>query len=543
MSPVPPCCRVKRIIRQYRLLILLLAAIGIALSSCITIRPLPTRQPQATSTSTQPLADISPQSESIPAGYAQAAALLPAFQGDLQGLEDIPAYSIELAVDPALQTFRGRSRLHYTNTEDTSLERLYFRLLPNGGASYGGGTIAVSEANVNGEASQFNLSLDDSVLELVLPEPVNPFDGLMIDFNFSGKLSGAGSDAGYSSGYGMYSHEDGTTTLAGWFPQLAVYDRDGWHLDPVSSIGDSVFSDTSIYSVDIHAPEGVILAATGVEILRVPSAERITYRFVSGPARDFVLVMSPYFEITSTTVDGTIINSYSLPGHREASQQALDIAAASVRTFNERIGRYPFTELDVVETPLRGISGVEFPGILLIRSSYYDSPEDPVFPVLIAHEVAHQWWYNLVGNDVFEDPWLDEALTSYTSSLYFEQSGDRSAAAGLINYWQNDYQGALDKGQDDLVTESLAHFENLGGSDLYGDIIYSKGALFFDALRDEIGDEAFFQALQWYFEAYKYRIATPDDLLEEFEIAASRPLGDLYQEWLYSSQQALGDDG
>ena len=541
MSPVPPCCRIKRIIRQYALLIVLLAAVGIALSSCITIRPLPTGQPKVTTTSTQPLADTRPQPESIPAGNAQAAALLPAFQADLQGLEYIPAYSIELAVDPTLQTFQGRSRLHYTNTEDTSLERLYFRLLPNGGASYGGGTLAVSETKVNGEESQFNLSLDDSVLELVLPEPVNPSDDLMIDFDFSGRLSGTGSDSGFSSGYGMYSHVNGTTTMAGWFPQLAVYDRDGWHLDPVSSIGDSVFSDTSFYSVDIHAPEGVILAATGVEISRIPSADWITYRFVSGPTRDFVLVMSPDFEITSTTVDGTTINSYSLPGHWDASQQALDIAAASVRAFNERIGRYPYTELDVVETPLRGISGVEFPGILLIRSSYYDTSGDPVFPVLIAHEVAHQWWYNLVGNDVFEDPWLDEALTSYTSSLYFEQSGDRSAAAGLINYWQNGYKGALSEGQDDLVTESLAHFENLGGSDLYGDIVYSKGALFFDALRDEIGDDAFFQALQWYFEASKYRIATPDDLLEQFEIAASRPLDDLYQEWLYSRQQATGD--
>jgi aminopeptidase N len=469
-------------------------------------------------------------------------ALLPAFQGDLQGLEEIPAYSIELSVDPALQTFQGRSRLQYTNTEDTSLERLYFRLLPNGGASYGGGTLAVSEAKVNGEVSQFNMSLDDSVLELVLPELANPFDDLMIDFDFSGKLSGTGSDAGYSAGYGMYSHVDGTTTMAGWFPQLAVYDRDGWHLDPVSSIGDSVFSDTCFYSVDIHVPDGVILTATGVQTSRVPSADGITYQFISGPARDFVLVMSPDFKITSTTVDGTTINSYSLPGHRDASQQALDIAAASVRAFNERIGQYPFTELDVVETPLRGISGVEFPGIVLIRSSYYDTPEDPVFPVLIAHEVAHQWWYNLVGNDVFEDPWLDEALTSYTSSLYFEQSGDRSAAAGLISYWQNDYLGALSKGQDDLVTESLAHFENQGGSDLYGDIVYSKGALFFDALRDEIGDEAFFQALQRYFELNKYRIATPDDLLEQFETTASRQLDDLYLEWLYSKQQATGDD-
>ena len=65
-------------------------------------------------------------------------------------------------------------------------------------------------------------------------------------------------------------------------------------------------------------------------------------------------------------------------------------------------------------------------------------------------------------------------------------------------------------------------------------MVYSKGGLFFEALRQEIGDQAFFQALQAYFRDNQYRIADPDDLLNAFENAAGRQLDEFYQRWLYS---------
>jgi aminopeptidase N len=93
----------------------------------------------------------------------------------------------------------------------------------------------------------------------------------------------------------------------------------------------------------------------------------------------------------------------------------------------------------------------------------------------------------------------------------------------------------LKAGGDDLVTQGLAHFEGAGQDADYGGVVYIKGALFLAALRGEIGDAAFFDGLQNYFQEFQYKIAATPDLLEAFEQSSGRDLDDIYQEWLYST--------
>ena len=240
--------------------------------------------------------------------------------------------------------------------------------------------------------------------------------------------------------------------------------------------------------------------------------------------RDFTLAASPDFQVTSGSVDGTQINSFSSSGFEAGGEAALQVASGSLETYNQLFGAYPYAELDVVQAPMRYASGVEYPTIILINSDLYDDPQEMDFIITDAHEVAHQWWYNLVGNDVFDDPWLDEALATYSSALYLEQETGEGSYDGYIRYMQNDYNELTSRGLDDQVTESLAHFESLGpSSPMYGTIVYSKGALFFHELRQSIGNAAFFAGLQSYYRSQIYQVAQVNDLLDAFE-AASRTL-------------------
>ena len=186
---------------------------------------------------------------------------------------------------------------------------------------------------------------------------------------------------------------------------------------------------------------------------------------------------------------------------------------------------------------MRNALGVEFPGVFLVGSSLYDEPEAPEFSITIAHETAHQWWYSVVGNDIFDSPWLDEGLTTYSSSLYYEFGRSPEFVRNLIDFWQQPYERMKTEGTDDQITQSLGYFETLGNPGVYSGIVYYKAALFFHALRQEIGDEAFFQALQNYYQARKYGIAVPEDLLAAFEEAAGRPLETFYKEWLYTPEK------
>jgi aminopeptidase N len=327
-------------------------------------------------------------------------------------------------------------------------------------------------------------------------------------------------------------------TLTGWYPILAVHDASGWHLDPVSWMGDSTYSPTAFYTVEITAPKDSVVITTGTEYHTQPMGNHILHRIVSGPVRDFCVVISDYrygLQVSSQTVDGTTIHAYYQAKHKNAGLQVLDVAVKSLHAYNQKIGVYPFNEFDVVEVPLNHASGVEYPGLVLIGSALYDAPEKPDLAVTVAHETAHQWWYGMVGNDPFQTPWLDEALTTYTSSLYYEFNQGRAFAQGLVTYWQDRYDQTSTQGNDDRVSETLAHFQNRGDPRIYSTIVYVKGALFFNALRQQIGDSAFFSALQNYFHDHQYQMAVPDDLLKAFEQTAGRSLSDFYQQWLYSA--------
>jgi aminopeptidase N len=172
----------------------------------------------------------------------------------------------------------------------------------------------------------------------------------------------------------------------------------------------------------------------------------------------------------------------------------------------------------------------------MIGASLYSAPEKPDFEVTVAHEVAHQWWYNVVGNNVFDEPWLDEALASYSSSLFYEFDRGPGYVQGLQAYWRERYDKLLDESGDDVVTGDLKHFESLNMQSVYGGIVYIKGALFFKALRQEIGDKAFFQGLRDYYQSRYFSVAHAEDLLAAFENAAGGELDGFYQKWLYSRQ-------
>jgi hypothetical protein len=462
--------------------------------------------------------------------------MLPSARALLDSLPDLTHYTIDVNINPAANAFAGHALVEYINTESRPLESLFFRLLPNGGQGYGNGALEVSQTRVDGQVAETSLSVDDTVIQVSLPQELMPGERLEVGLDFQGvvPVDFGGEQSPWA--YGIYNTSQGVMALSGWYPILAVYDVDGWHLDPVSPMGDSVFSETALYTVDVTLPADQVLAATGIEIGRQPSGDQVRYQLVSGPMRDFFIVASRDFQVTSQTVDGTLVNAYYLPDYDLAAAEGLSVAASSLGIYNRRFGAYPFSELDVVQTPLQNALGVEYPGIVLVGASLYDKPDDPSFSVTVAHEVAHQWWYSLVGNDVFAEPWLDEGLATYSSSLYNQEDLGEGAYQGLVSYWQGRYDTLVNQGKDDVVTQGLSHFESLGDPRIYSGVVYAKAALFFEALRRTVGDQAFFAALQAYYKNYQFRVATRDGLLADFNKASGERLDALYQEWLYSEK-------
>ncbi len=461
----------------------------------------------------------------------------PAYQGDAAALAMASRYAIAFQVE-ADGRFEGRQVVRMTNSETAALDRLVFRLLPNGRKSYGGGSLEVRRAVLNGAVLPVTLNDDATVLELGLPQPLQVGDSLTITLDFAGAVphdfgpNGPGG-GGDETGYGIFNLAKNVLSLANAYPILAVYDAQGWNVDPVSAIGDSVYSDMSFYSVKLCLPSGWTVAATGVEVSRDDECSW----HVGGPVRDFFIAASPDFKMLEQQVGQVMVRSIYLPDDKAAAQQALTIAVRAVEVFEQRFGEYVFNQLDVVETPLIYASGVEYPGLVLIDADLYEAPDGAGFPMTIAHEVAHQWWYSLVGNDVFDEPWLDEGLATYSSVLYIEDTPGAMRAQDYLDYWRGRWDMLRQAGQDEAVTMPLSYFEQPEKQKAYSPVVYLKSALFYEALREKIGDQAFFSALRKYYQQERYQVASSADLLAIFEQESGQRLKPFYDEWLFNKSK------
>ena len=463
---------------------------------------------------------------------SQVDSLLPAFETDLESMPDLPHYRIRVEIDPNGLAYRGHLELDFTNLETVALDQLYLRLYPNGGESYGNGEIKVSTILLNGGEVEARLSLSNSLVEVPLTESLLPGEKTNLNLDFSGQVPIDFGGEESPNAYGIFNYSEGVLALSDWYPILAVFDQDGWNLDPVRPVGDAVYSDMAYYSVEVTLPTSSVLAATGVELDRQVNDQKSVVQLASGPARTFFLVTSPDFVLSSANAAGVSVNVYTLGDLSEARQHMLEVAVDSMKIFNQDFGMYPYRELDIVQAPMRNAGGVEFPGIVLIEAGRSQEPQNPILATTVSHEVAHQWWYNLVGNDVIEEPWVDEALTTFSSMLYWEKVYGAAAYGNVRADFQSRYDKAVENEVQGEINDGIEFYSQADHTSGYGAIVYMKGALFFTALREEIGDKAFFGALQDYYREHRYGIASGKDLLAAFEAISGRSLADFYRVWL-----------
>jgi aminopeptidase N len=456
------------------------------------------------------------------------AAMLPQFANDIAQLDDPTQYHIDLVADMETLTLTGSQRVLYTNNETDTLGEIYFRLFPN--TPEYGGWLSVERITVNGQQREVTYELSDTAVKVLLAEPLAPEAQLEIVIDFRVVVPEAN-----QHGYGAFNYEDGIMSLAGFYPLVSVYDDEGWNVELAPDYGDAVYSDAALYNLHLTVPQDVVVATSGSVISETDNDNGTrTLHCVSGPMRDFNVVMSRDFVVKSTTVGQTTVNSFHLSMDEAAGERVLRYVGDALRIYNERFGLYPFTEFDVIEAPITA-AGIEYPGLIVVAQRFYqEGQEGGFFEFATAHEVAHQWWYSMVGSDQVDEPWLDEALTSYSTLIYFEDiHGQQEAQSILAHYFEGPYQQMVEEGRDAAVAQPVVAFSE----EDYVTIVYGKGPLFFHALRQEVGDDTYFAIMREYLRQHKYKIATPESLMGVAESVSGRDLDAIYKEWVLSNKR------
>ena len=402
-----------------------------------------------------------------------------------------PSVTLTFDVAESYTTVHGTERVSFT--PDRPVTEVVFRLWLNGPAPVGnGGRIEVTSASLpmTFDAAGAGPGTQGTLLRLALPAESPAGRRITVDLGFTMTLPRADID--------RWGRTGATAWWASAHPMLAWVRGEGWDTTPaVGLLGETAANETATYDVTVEAPFGDTVLSIGLPgEPGATAAGKQRWRFRNPTARDVAVSVGPFTTRRADVGGVPVLYAVSdeLASGADAQRYlsvAQELTEESMRAFTELFGPFPYPSLTVVALDPIESAGVEYPGLIWLGSRRYG--------VVVPHEVAHEWFYGLVGNDQGDDPWLDEAFASYAEALVNDDSAE-------------EFVDALDSGG--AVGSPMSYWDDHPRD--YGRVVYAKGAAALLTARAEVGEAAFDALLRCFVNEHAHRIATPDDVREAF---------------------------
>ncbi|MFE2433003.1 M1 family aminopeptidase [Streptomyces sp. NPDC059373] len=400
-----------------------------------------------------------------------------------------PSYTVSLSSNTSGTVWTGHESAAFTNASSTALSEVYLRLWDNYHGTCSAMPITVS--NVTGGTAGA-LSVGCTALKIDLPTPLTQGQTATIGFDLGITVPSGADRFGYDGAFGMIGNA---------LPVLAVKDGAGWHLDPYTNNGESFYSLAADFKVTLDHPSTLLVPATGASVDTPGSSGRTITTATAAKVRDFAWAAGPFSKISGTSTAGTPVNVYSVSGISTADAQSmLTTAKSAVDAHASRFGAYPYGELDAVIDNNFWFGGMEYPGFVL----------DLVSTTALTHEIGHQWWYGIVGDDEYNSPWLDEAFTDYATDLALNKTG--------TGCWSSvSWASTAEK-----ITNSMAYWD--AHSSRYSTVVYGYGKCALHDLRRVLGDSVMAKLLKDYATSHWYGVSTTSEFKAAAQAATSTDL-------------------
>lgn len=502
-------------------------------------------------------------------------------------------YNIQVELNTGNHTLAGQLSLVYTNNSPDKLNFIWFHLWPN---AYKDKNTALFKQLQNSESRKekvdsvtemgFITELDwkvnnqkattipheeyADIVKVMLPEILLPGGSITISTPFKVKLPDYFSRLGFKNAEHMITQ---------WYPKPAVYDVLGWHPIPYLDLGE-FYSEFGSFKVDITVPANYVVAATGT-LLDIDEYEKYkeigaknyaviktainnndssdynklisklewykpmknsltkTLHYSAQNVHDFAWFADTNFVInydnlklyTQKRVDAfTFYHKESIDKWMMSCNYVKD--AVSFYTIN--VGEYPYAVVNAVEGPVNsGSGGMEYPMVTLITQP--DASHE-LLDAIITHEVGHNWFYGILGNNERFHPWMDEGMNTffqyrYEATKYKANSILPPTPSNLLKLSVPEFETIIYKSftqikiEDKIDKEATAYETD----ELYGGSVYMKAAMWMHLLEMEMGKEDFQKGIEMYFEKWKFKHPYPEDFRKVMEDAAGKSLKKIFK--------------
>jgi len=424
-----------------------------------------------------------------------------------------PSYVLYATVDYDNHHVAVDQAITYPNQTGISLGELVLAVEPMLYAN----AFSLSSLSVNG-IDNTGYSLVSHRLSVPLSQPLPPGGQVTLvleyDLNIPIKQK--------TNTFGWLSSQ---TNLTDWYPFVVPYDPSaGWLLHDFMPYGEHLVYDAADFEVNLRFADPASAPMVAAPALPEVNGEWTRYRL--GAARTFALSMSRDFLLSESAVGSVVVRSYYFAGHEDAGVKMMSVGTQVIGLFEPVFAPYPYPVINVVE--LEYNDGQEYDGLCFLSSNFYDTYDGGSKNNLVTigvHEMAHNWWFGLVGNDQAFEPWLDEAMALYSERIFYEYTNP-----GLVDWW---WQFRVNYfGPNGWVDSSI--YNNVSFRD-YTNSVYLNGATFIEDVRMRIGDQAFYAFLQDYAAQMSHRRATTADFFAILRSHTPKDISDLISAYFSTS--------
>ena len=488
-------------------------------------------------------------------------------------------YTITARLDPATRTITGSETITWRNVTSRPAADLQFHLYWNGWkntrstfmrerALSGGASedrrrrpdewaqldvTAITVAGSDRSATKRFIAPDDenpddeTVMLVPLAQPIAPGGSAVIQIAWTAHVPRTFARTGAIGNYFF---------IAQWFPKLGVLQEDGWNCHQFHA-GTEFFSDYGVYDVSLTVPAGWPLGATGVQRERRDNPDHTTtHRYYQEDVHDFAWTTSPdYLERTARFEHERLppveMRLLLQPEHAGQAARHFDATRTTLKYYGEWYGAYPYGHITIVDPAYQsGTGGMEYP-TLFTAGSRWLAPAGVTTPEgVTVHEAGHQFWYGIVGNNEFEDAWMDEGFNTFSTARAVAQVYAPNFLAlryfgGFVPWVFRDIALSReidgnrlagyrrDAKSDAQSTPTFRYFPSTGGS-----ITYNKTALWLNTMERWLGWPTLQKVMATQFERWKFKHPVPADF---FAVAADVTGNDLgwYFDQVYRSSNVF----
>ncbi|NDJ84701.1 MAG: M1 family metallopeptidase [Chloroflexi bacterium] len=490
-------------------LTILFALLGIAVLSACNLSEDDVTASDATATPDRlfTLASLPPpQTRQTSIRAQQPATAQPSSTPPVCAIADVPDgwpvhYDLNATLDWETRRVVVRQIITYHNTHAEALNQIVFHVEPRRLA----GTMTLQRTLDHDGRELTGIQLDGWRLTVPLAEPVPAGCTARVQLLYTLQLQPLSSE----NPIGWLAYTPRQLNLGHWFPTVGLYGYQApgeWYTPDLHFVGEQSTPVIADYAVRLevqNGPEDLMLAGPG----KISQPDDTVWEFELDSARDFTVSLSTQFELITETAGDVEVELYYFPSQSPKSRvntanRALTDAKQALERYTELFGPYPYERLVIVEGDFP--DGMEFSGLVFVSEAWFrvwDGSASDWLTIITVHEISHQWWYVLVANNQALNPYLDEALATYSELLYYEYY-----YPDLAEWW---WDFRIFTYPSEAPVDSTVY--DYSSWRPYINAVYLRGVTMLHRVRNEIGDEAFYEWLRAYAAGYAWEIATPND--------------------------------